>query len=187
LGHSGPMGQHRTAMAISLTVVGLALTAAVAWFGDGTSARPAVSTSGGESVETVAAEIPGLAVLRRWDERRARAYAAGDLAALGRLYVPHSRAGTADARLLRGYRRRGLRVVGMRMQVLAVDVRRHTRAVVRIRVTDRLADAVAVGHRRRVKLPEDRASAHVVMLRRSSGHGWRMVSVLDDRARPPVR
>jgi hypothetical protein len=176
------MAQQRTTTTVVLAGLGLAFTAAVVSFGHGTPSRPAVSTSGGESVETVAAEVPELAVLRRWDERRARAYAAGDLAGLRRLYVPGSTAGTADARLLRSYRQRDLRVVGMRMQVLAVDVTRQARTFLRIRVTDRLADAVAVGHRRRLTLPVDRASTHVVTLRRGPGHGWRMVSVLDGRA-----
>ncbi len=124
-----------------------------------------------------AAELPASDVLRDWDRARSRAFAAGDAAALRRLYVPGSAAGTADVRLLRGYRRRGLRVEGMRMQLLGVTVRAATSGVLRLRVTDRLVGAVAVGNGVREPLPRDRASTRLLVLRRGGDGRWRVASV----------
>ncbi|MGH3372098.1 MAG: hypothetical protein ACRDPR_19100, partial [Nocardioidaceae bacterium] len=81
-------------------------------------------------------------------------------------------------RLLRGYLARGLRVEGMRMQLLAVEVLARTPLRLRLRVTDRLADAVAVGAGGRMALPADRASTRVLELTRRSRSGrWLLVSV----------
>ena len=107
LGDGGPEGS-----------AGPAASSARSWLSSG----PSHGRAG--AVRPVAAALPAADVLRAWDGRRAEAFAAGDLAALGRLYVPGSRAGTADRALLRGYLDRGLRVEGMRVQVLALDVPR---------------------------------------------------------------
>lgn len=122
--------------------------------------------------------LPAADLLRRWDRARAEAFAAGDPAALRRLYVPGSAAGTTDVRMLRAYLRRGLRVEGMRMQLLAVDVVERQPARIRLRVTDRLADgALAVGPGSRVPLPADAASTRAIELVRRGGDVWQVRSV----------
>ena len=128
-----------------------------------------------------AVEVPAIRALRGWDRRRAEAYAAGDLAALRRLYVPGSRAGAADLAMLRRYVARGIRVTGMRMQLLAVDVRAHTPRLLRLRVTDRLtrAEAVAAGGGWHAALPRDRATVHELTMTRGPVSRWRVAAVRD--------
>lgn len=119
-------------------------------------------------------------MLRAWDRSRADAYATGDLAALKRLYVPGSTAGAADVAVLRAYLRRGVRVEGMSMQLLAVDVLAVGPRRVRLRVTDRVAGATAVAARSWTRLPADAASTRVVELRRASRDTtWRVATVRD--------
>jgi hypothetical protein len=125
-------------------------------------------------------------VLGEWDRARARAFAAGDVAALRALYVDGSRAGTADVRLLRDYLRRSLRVEGMRMQLLEVEVLDRGPDRLRVKVTDRLIGAVVVGPGLRRRLPRDRASTRVVELRRGAGERWRVREVSARSARPPA-
>lgn len=121
---------------------------------------------------------PALAVLRRWDRRRAAAWSAGDVAALHRLYLPGSAAGERDASALRAWTGRGLRVRRLDVQVLAVRVVRRTRGTLVLRVTDRVVGATAVGGGRRVRLPEDAASTRVLRLVRRDGR-WLVASVRD--------
>jgi hypothetical protein len=129
----------------------------------------------GEGPET---PLPAAEVLGSWDRARARAFATGDLAALRALYRPGSAAGTADVRLFRAYRARGLRIEGMRMQLLGVEVLHEGPHRLRLRVTDRLAAAVAVGDGLRVPLPRDAASTRVVELRRrAAGARWQVSEV----------
>jgi hypothetical protein len=116
------------------------------------------------------------AVLHRWDERRSAAWAAGDLRALGRLYVAGSAAGRADVAMLRAWRARGLRVEALEVQVLRVDVRRRVQRRVALVVTDRLVGATAVGPGVREPLPTDRPSTRRVVLRRLAGQ-WRVAAV----------
>ncbi|MFN8194141.1 MAG: hypothetical protein U0R80_07650 [Nocardioidaceae bacterium] len=139
---------------------------------------PAVRSRAAASDAAGAVEGPGdpLAVLRGWDRRRSAAWAAGDPAALRRLYTRGSAAGERDVRLLERYLDRGLRVRGMGVQVLAVDVRRSDGDVLGLVVTDRLVGAVATGRGLRVRLPEDEPSRHLVTLRRS-GSQWRVSEV----------
>jgi len=125
-----------------------------------------------------------LAALHAWDRRRARAWARGDVAGLRRLYVPGSRAGRRDLAMLAAWDRRGLRVHGMRMQVLAADVRARSSRRLVVVVTDRLADAVAVGPGTRVPLPRDAASTRTVVLRRPDGMGQWRVSAVRERGQP---
>ena len=94
-----------------------------------------------------------LQVLHRWDERRAAAWAAGDVTALGALYTPTSSAGRHDVRMLRAYLRRGLRVEGMARQVLSLRVADRTDRRLAVVVVDRLASATAVGDGVRRRLP----------------------------------
>jgi hypothetical protein len=133
----------------------------------------------------VPARLRASDVLRSWDDARSAAFASGDVAALRGLYVPGSAAGTADVRMLRAYLGRGLRVEGMRMQVLSLDVLSRDGGRLRLRVTDRLADgAVAVGAGTGVRLPADAvplpadaASTRVVELVRADDRSWRVASV----------
>jgi hypothetical protein len=139
---------------------------------DRDSCRPAEAASAGRGASVDAAAV---AVLRAWDRRRSAAYAAGSPGRLAALYVRD--AGSADVRLLEGYRSRGWRVVGLRMQVLALTVLARGPGRLRLRVTDRLASAVAVRAGQRVALPRDRAGTRLVTLTRSAGGGWRVASV----------
>lgn len=121
------------------------------------------------------------AVLHAWDEQRSAAWADGDVAELRSLYAPGSRAGRADAAMLRAWRARGLRVEGLRSQLLAVDVRRRTAARLVLEVTDRMTGGVAVPGG--WSLPGDLPSRHVVTLRRVAGE-WRVASVSATPATP---
>lgn len=124
-----------------------------------------------------AVETRVLRVLREWDRRRAGAYAAGSPQRLRVLYVPGSAPGVADVRVLRAYRERSLRVVGMRMQLLAVAVLEARADRLRLRVTDRLAAAVAVGAGRRTPLPRDQATTRVLTLLRDADGRWQVSDV----------
>jgi hypothetical protein len=112
-------------------------------------------------------------VLHEWDDRRAAAWAAGDVAELRSLYAPGSPAGRADAAMLRSWRDRGLRIEGMGMQLLDLDVRRASAERLDLVVTDRLTGAVAVGHGVRLPLPQDRVSTRRVVLVLRGGT-WRV-------------
>ena len=120
--------------------------------------------------------VAALAVLRAWDVRRAAAWAAGDEAALAALYTDGSAAGRRDRAMLGRYGARGLRVRGMRMQVLAGKVRSRTAGRIVLVVTDRLAHAVAVRRGTRVVLPRDRVTRRTIVLRRVAGE-WRVAQV----------
>ncbi len=123
------------------------------------------------------------AVLHDWDDRRAAAWSAGDVAGLRALYVPGSAAGRADVAMLRAWRERGLRVEGMRMQLLDLDVRRASDARLDLVVTDRLTGAVAVGPGVRRPLPRDGFTSRRVVLVERAGE-WRVAEV---RAAPGPR
>lgn len=128
---------------------------------------------------SVAGESPA-GVLRAWDRRRADAWASGDAAALARLYADGARAGRRDVAMLRRWNDRGLRVHGMRRQVLEVDVRRATDRRVVVHVTDRLTGAVAVrvDDGRRWELPADRAETRRLVFRRTTS-GWVLAAAYD--------
>jgi hypothetical protein len=172
--------------AVVLLVLGV-LAAGAAWVTRASPDRPATPRPAPVASDPEAhpgVESPAVRVLAAWDARRADAWARGDAAALRGLYVAGSRAGAADARLLLDYRRRGLRVVGLRMQLLAVEVLHASTREILLRVTDRVAAAEAVGARTRTRLPRDRPSTRVVSLRRGSDRRWRVESVSDLRASP---
>ena len=125
-------------------------------------------------VEARATEPYAVRVLREWDACRSRAYAHADGAALADLYVAGSRTGAADRAVLRGYHDRGLRVTGMRTQVLAARVLRESRRRLVVLVTDVLVDAVAGDRGRgRWALPHDRPSTRRVVLMHEDGT-WRV-------------
>lgn len=117
-----------------------------------------------------------LAVLRGWDRRRARAWTTGSPATLIGLYAPGSRTARRDVEMLDAYRARGLRVRWMRRQVLALRVRACRPRRLSLLVTDRLVDAVAVGHGNRTGLPPGQPRTRRVELRRVVG-GWRVTEV----------
>jgi hypothetical protein len=115
-------------------------------------------------------------VLHAWDDRRAGAWAAGDVAGLRALYTPGSPAGRADAAMLRAWRARDLRVEGLAVQLLAVRVLAESDGRLRLRVTDRVAGGTAIGPGVRTVLPVDRATTRVVVLRVVAGE-WRVALV----------
>ena len=119
---------------------------------------------------------PPADVLHDWDDRRAAAWSAADVAGLRSLYTPGSAAGRADAAMLRAWRDRDLRVEGLVVQLLAVRVLAASDDRLRLRVTDRVAAGTAVGDRLGVALPTDRATTRVVVLRLVAGE-WRVASV----------
>lgn len=125
--------------------------------------------------EVGAFERRAVGVLRAWDLRRSHAYATGDVAGLRALYVPG--AGAADVRTLEAYVGRRLRVVGMRMQLLGVEVLGADQRVLRVRVTDRLVGASVVRRGRATALPRDRPSIRVLTLRRDARGRWLMAAV----------
>jgi hypothetical protein len=118
------------------------------------------------------------AILARWDEQRARAWADGDAEALAALYVDGSRSGAADVRLLHHYQRRGLTVAGLTTQVLALRVVEQRAGRLVLVVTDRVVGGRAVGGATPIVLPADRASTRRVVLVRA-GERWRVAEAWD--------
>lgn len=117
-----------------------------------------------------------VSVLAEWDRRRSAAWAAGDPDGLARLYAPGSRAGRADVAMLRRWLDRGLRVTGLRMQVLDVHADEAEGPRRELVVTDRLAGGEAVGRRTRSPLPRDGWSTRRIVLEQAE-RAWRVVSV----------
>jgi hypothetical protein len=154
-----------------LALLASAVVVVVVAIGD----RPAPAPDG----PALTRESAALRVLHTWDSRRATAYASGSTTALRDLYVPGSRAGAADLRVLHAYRARALRVRDMHMQVLELSVLGSRPGWRRVRVTDRLVGAVAVRADRRVRLPLDRASSRVITMMRGGDGRWRVASVID--------
>lgn len=114
------------------------------------------------------------AVLVTWDAHRASAWADADVARLRALYAPGSRTGRLDVRMLRRWRAREMRVEGMTTQVHALRVLASSPGHWRLRVTDRLVGAVAVGPTTRLPLPGDGWTERTLELRRA-GRGWQVV------------
>jgi len=116
------------------------------------------------------------AVLSGLDALRARAYADLRPRLLRRVYAPGSRVLRRDRALLLRYRQRGLRVVGLRVRVLALreDTRREGRVVLRVR--DQVTAGTLVGATVRRRLPGDVADARAITLRRSDGR-WLISAV----------
>jgi hypothetical protein len=136
---------------------------------------PAYGSGGASPASTGASALD---ILHAWDQDRASAWEASDTAALGRLYLPGSVAGRRDVALLDDYRRRGLTVRGMTMQVLAARVVLEQATVLRLQVTDRLGPT-SVGSRSGWQLlPADQASRRTIELRRFQGR-WVVAAVHD--------
>jgi hypothetical protein len=165
---------HRLPTAVLLICAVLGLLTGVAAVAIATRGDATAAAGSTRVVETVVGESDALRVLKVWDERRSRAYARGDVAALAELYVPGSRTGAADDAVLRGYRDRGLRVTRMRTQVLAARVVHETRGRITLLVTDVLLEAVALDRSGRTwALPHDRPSTRRVVLVRRGG-AWQV-------------
>lgn len=122
----------------------------------------------------------------RWDADRAAAWAAADPRALARLYAPDSASGRRDVAALRAWRARGLRIEGLRTQVLALRVLDAAPHRLRLRVESRVADTAQVrelaGGATVSRLPRDTAVVRVVVLRQVAG-AWRAERVSEPRVR----
>jgi hypothetical protein len=123
-----------------------------------------------------AASDPECYALGGLDVARAEALADGNMADLRAVYATGS-AAAPDARLLRLYAARGLRIVGAGM------IRRECRVVARsesrveLDVTERVARTWAVAPTgESTPLPRDQLSRHRVVLTGSDGR-WRIASV----------
>lgn len=135
------------------------------------------STSEEQASRTPGASVPA-SILADWDERRSAAWADGDPAALRDLYAKGSRAGAADVRLLRRYADRGLRVTGLRTQVLSLSVLEMDDDLLSVMVTDRIVGGRASGDGEAIRLPADRASTRRIDLVRV-GEQWLVGEVRD--------
>lgn len=152
-------------MRLLLALVLLGLTTTLA-----TTPQPAVASPSGPGVEEA------LAVLHRWDARRAAAWARTDPAALRRLYVTGSTAAEADVRLLGRWTARGLVVRRLRTQVFSVSVLHSSGRLLRIRLLDRVAGGEAYDGHHAMRLPVSRPVFRIVELRRANG-AWRVAAV----------
>ena len=146
--------------------------------------RPGIATASSDHPTRAARPVRSgpASVLAAWDERRSAAWAEGDVAALEGLYADGSGAGAADVRLLRDYRRRGLRVEGLTTQVLALRVAARSPVRLELVVTDRVVGAEAVGAGEPVALPVARPSTRRVVLVREDevdDEAWLVAEVRD--------
>ena len=160
------------------------LLAAVLLVG-GCSPGPAADHRRAVAVAPVAGAWPGphdsvtdraLSVMHRWDDRRAAAYASGDVSRLRDLYVRGSVAGARDVRILREYAARGLVVEHLVMQVLRARVEVASRSRLRLHLVDRVAGGTARSWRSEVALPGGRPRSRTVTLVRVGGR-WLVRSV----------
>lgn len=117
-----------------------------------------------------------LGLLHAWDARRAQAWADEDEQALALLYVPGSRAGRADVRLLRSYVAGDLVVRRLVTQVFSIRVLERSPGRVTVRVLDRVAGGEVEHAGNLSPLPGTRPVVHRVELRRTLG-AWRVASV----------
>ncbi|KQT94388.1 hypothetical protein ASG49_05775 [Marmoricola sp. Leaf446] len=148
------------------------LVALAAWTGRETPS-PVQAAEPAAVAPSPAAGTGPLGVLRAWDRRRAAAWAAGDAERLRRLYVPGSRAGRSDVRLLGEYAARGVRVRRLTTQVFAVDVVGAAPGRWRLRVVDRVAGGELVEDGRvRALRSGPVVTRRVELVRR--GDGWRV-------------
>jgi hypothetical protein len=133
--------------------------------------------SGGESSSATAGSSRWGRVLGRLDRVRGRAFASGEVAALGAVYQAGSAVLHRDRAVLRGYVARGLTVHGVGFDLLDVRIRRAAPGVVVLRVVDRLRLATArSGGGARLPLPRDGPTVHRLTLIREGG-GWRIAAV----------
>lgn len=161
--------------AVVLTVVPIWI-AGLAAGGSPRGSADAPATAASSSRESRA-----LKVLGRWDRERAAAWRHADPVALAALYTSGSRTGRRDVTDLERWRRRGIRVAGLRQQVSSVRRASSTGSELVLVVTDRTVGGVGVGRGRRTQLPDSVWTTHRIRLRPSSA-GWRVVEA---RIEPP--
>jgi hypothetical protein len=156
------------------------------------STEPAPATIADEPPASVAASVAWAGspnqhwarVLGRLDDRRALAFSRADPGLLDKVYLTGSGLRGRDARTIDAYARRGLRIEGLHMTILALRLEVRTASTAVLSVVDRISRARAVNSAGRSRaLPRDRATAHRVTLRRVPT-GWRMAAI-SDRS-PPV-
>lgn len=123
-----------------------------------------------------AADDPECYALGGLDVARAEALADGNLTDLRAVYA-HPGSAEPDARLLKRYAARGLRVVGAGMVRGECRVVARTAARVELDVAERLARTWAVGpDGTSIQLPRDEISRHRVVLTGGAGR-WQIASV----------
>jgi len=135
------------------------------------------------STALTSAPAPGLPPASRWervltrlDGTREAAYRTGDPALLRHVYLSGSPVLRRDRRLLAAYEGRGVRVGGVRLELLQVRLHDRDRRVVRLRVVDRLARPVAHTAAGEVALPQDLPTRRAITLV-ASDDGWRIAAV----------
>ena len=166
------------------------LVAAVVWAVVQTASTPAAPPSNPAArgiaaddresrVATMRARTPGpdwRAVLDRLDRRRELAYASEDPTLLRAIYVSGSPVLRHDLAMLRAYAERGVRLTGVRLRTLDARLLGRFGQYVRLRVVDRLDRPTAHGADGAVRLPRDRATSRVIVLR-DVADGWRIAAV----------
>ena len=118
-------------------------------------------------------------MLRRWDARRAAAYAEADPARLRPLYTRTSAAGRRDRALLRRYADQGLVVHGLVAQIRSAEATSPSQRRLRVRVQERYPDIVVrpAGQGAGTQpTGERRYRDRIVVLRRGAA-GWRVSAV----------
>lgn len=119
---------------------------------------------------------PACLTLGGLDVQRASAFATAHSAPLDDVYVD-ARAGAGDRALVREYRMRGLRLVGMGMVRTSCAVVEQGRSRVRLHVVDTLGPTWAIDQAGTMQpLPADRPTRHVVTLL-AVGTVWRVAGV----------
>jgi hypothetical protein len=166
------MDRGRVALVALLLCGVVAVVAGTVWEARAPDGARAASSG---PVEAAAERPPERAVLARWQRARSAAWARGSVRELRRLYIPGSAVGRRDVRLLRRYADRGLRVGGLRTQVLAWSLVAHRPDRLVLRVTDRLVGGVAARDdgSSRARLPADRPTERRLTLVRREGR-WLM-------------
>ena len=120
--------------------------------------------------------VDPLQVLHDWDAARALAWARGDPVALAGLYQPGAATGRRDVALLRRYLARGVRLHGMRMQVLSARTVVRSQARLRLVVVERFAGAYAADAAGVRVVPAGVPVTRVIDLRRPADR-WLVVAV----------
>jgi hypothetical protein len=105
-----------------------------------TSAPPSESTA---SSADLAAWIQTLQAL---DTQRAQAFWTLDLNALDRVYIPGSAPWRTDRALLSAYRKRNVRIQGLRITIESTAITHRTATTVTLKTTDHLTAGQAVDH-----------------------------------------
>ncbi|GAA0605725.1 protein kinase [Kribbella sandramycini] len=90
------------------------------------------------------AAVDWLAVLQALDAQRAQAFASLDLESLDRIYMPNTQPWRSDRALLTTYRRKGIRIRNLQIQIDGNTVVRQSTTSVTLRTTDHLAQGQAI-------------------------------------------